>query len=98
MGDTMTDPTRDGRIVRVGVVGAGQISGAYLRTIPGLANLRVTAIADLARALTGGGPHRADGRLAYHVLDVMESLLCAARNGDSAPRRRHLRPIGQDHA
>lgn len=43
MGDTMTDR----RILRVGVVGAGQISGAYLRTFPGLANLRVTAIADL---------------------------------------------------
>jgi predicted dehydrogenase len=40
-------------------------------------------VSDLARALADGAPHRADGRLAYHVLDVMESLLAAARTGDS---------------
>jgi predicted dehydrogenase len=40
-------------------------------------------VADLARALADDGPHRADGRLAYHVLDVTESLLAAARTGDS---------------
>jgi predicted dehydrogenase len=40
-------------------------------------------VSDLARALALGGPHRADGRLAYHVLDIMESLLGAARKGDS---------------
>lgn len=40
-------------------------------------------VADLARALTDGGPHRADGRLAYHVLDVMESLLLAARSAEA---------------
>ena len=40
-------------------------------------------VADLARALADDTPHRADGRLAYHVLDIMESLLSAARSGDS---------------
>ncbi|MFC1431467.1 Gfo/Idh/MocA family protein [Streptacidiphilus sp. N1-3] len=40
-------------------------------------------VADLARALADGGPHRADGQLAYHVLDVMESLLAAAGSGES---------------
>lgn len=40
-------------------------------------------IADLARAVAHGGPHRADGELAYHVLDVMESLLAAAESGGS---------------
>ncbi|MEY9962444.1 putative dehydrogenase [Streptacidiphilus sp. MAP12-16] len=40
-------------------------------------------VADLARALADGGPHRADGRVAYHILDVMESLLAAARSGES---------------
>ncbi|HWG22757.1 Gfo/Idh/MocA family oxidoreductase [Actinospica sp.] len=49
---------------------------------PGAA--RGYGVADLARALAEGGPHRADGRLAYHVLDIMESLLAAARSGDSA--------------
>ncbi|WP_441248412.1 Gfo/Idh/MocA family protein [Kitasatospora sp. McL0602] len=37
--------------------------------------------ADLAQALALGTPHRADGRLAYHVLDVMESLLESADTG-----------------
>jgi predicted dehydrogenase len=41
-------------------------------------------VADLARALADDVPHRADGRLAYHVLDIMESLLSAARSGESA--------------
>ncbi|MEX3106006.1 MULTISPECIES: Gfo/Idh/MocA family protein [unclassified Streptomyces] len=40
-------------------------------------------IADLARALSRGEPHRADGELAYHVLDIMESLLAAADSGSS---------------
>lgn len=40
-------------------------------------------VADLARAVTLGEPHRADGELAYHVLDIMESLLTAADTGTS---------------
>jgi predicted dehydrogenase len=44
---------------------------------------RGAGIGDLARAVAVGGPHRADGRLAYHVLDVMESLLAAGRSGES---------------
>ncbi|HEX4792043.1 MAG TPA: Gfo/Idh/MocA family oxidoreductase, partial [Actinospica sp.] len=45
---------------------------------------RGAGIGDLARALAaGGGPHRTDGRLAYHVLDVMESLLAAGQSGGS---------------
>jgi predicted dehydrogenase len=38
-------------------------------------------IADLARAIADGTPHRANGELAFHVLDVMESLLAAAESG-----------------
>jgi predicted dehydrogenase len=38
-------------------------------------------VADMARAITDGTPHRADGELAYHVLDVMESLLAAVESG-----------------
>ena len=40
-------------------------------------------VSDLARALGEGVPHRANGRLAFHVLDVMESLLAAAQSGES---------------
>ncbi|WP_279579645.1 hypothetical protein [Fodinicola feengrottensis] len=33
--------------------------------------------------LAGGAPPRASGRLAYHVLDVMESLLASAKSGQA---------------
>jgi predicted dehydrogenase len=42
---------------------------------------RGTGVADLARALANNTPHRANGELAYHVLDVMESLLHATETG-----------------
>lgn len=38
-------------------------------------------VADLARAIAQGDEPRASGELAYHVLDVMESLLAAAGSG-----------------
>jgi len=38
-------------------------------------------LADLARAIRTGTRPRADGELAYHVLDVMECLLAAAETG-----------------
>ena len=44
---------------------------------------RGCGVGDLARALGQGSAHRAHGRLAYHVLDVMESLLTAASSGES---------------
>jgi predicted dehydrogenase len=39
---------------------------------------RGVGLADMARAIRTGEPHRASGTLAYHVLDVLESLLEAA--------------------
>ncbi len=42
---------------------------------------RGIGLADLAAALASNTPHRANGELAYHVLDVMESLLRAADTG-----------------
>jgi predicted dehydrogenase len=38
-------------------------------------------VSDLASALASGSTHRANGELAYHVLDVMEGLLAAAGSG-----------------
>jgi predicted dehydrogenase len=32
---------------------------------------RGTGVLDMARAIRAGRPHRADGALAYHVLDTM---------------------------
>jgi predicted dehydrogenase len=39
---------------------------------------RGTGVADMAEALSTNTEHRASGALAYHVLDIMESLLKAA--------------------
>jgi predicted dehydrogenase len=35
---------------------------------------RGTGVLDMARALRAGRPHRAQGALAYHVLDIMVSI------------------------
>lgn len=45
---------------------------------------RGIGLADMAYALRSGRPHRASGALAFHVLDVMETIFDAARE------RRHL--------
>jgi predicted dehydrogenase len=42
---------------------------------------RGIGLADLAAAVAEGRPHRASGELAHHVLDVMLTLLDAAREG-----------------
>jgi len=44
-------------------------------------NSRGLGVLDLARAVAARRPHRASGEMAYHVLDIMESLLDAARQG-----------------
>jgi predicted dehydrogenase len=44
---------------------------------------RGVGVADMARAIADGTAHRANGELAYHVLDVMESLLASAQSGHS---------------
>jgi predicted dehydrogenase len=48
---------------------------------PGAA--RGYGVSDLASALTTGTTHRANGEIAYHVLDVMEGLLAAAGSGQA---------------
>jgi predicted dehydrogenase len=50
-------------------------AGGYARSSRGY------GLADMARAIRSGGAHRASGDLAYHVLDVMESLLDSAASG-----------------
>jgi predicted dehydrogenase len=39
---------------------------------------RGLGVLDLARALRGGGPHRASGEMALHVLDTMEAIAASA--------------------
>ncbi|QLJ03536.1 Gfo/Idh/MocA family oxidoreductase [Streptomyces sp. NEAU-sy36] len=57
------------------------------RTAPVLGGYRGVArgigVADMAHAIATGTPHRASAELAYHVLDLMESLLAAAESGGS---------------
>ena len=40
--------------------------------------MRIIGVADMAKAIRGNRKNRCNGELAYHVLDVMESLLEAA--------------------
>jgi len=44
-------------------------------------NGRGLGVADMACALRSGRPHRANGDMAYHVLDVMEAIEDACREG-----------------
>ncbi len=44
-------------------------------------NFRILGLADLAHAIRGGRPHRCDGRLAYHVLEVMEAFQRSSDEG-----------------
>ena len=48
---------------------------------PDQANWRCLGLAELAASLTQGTPHRSSGRLALHVLEVMEAILTAAATG-----------------
>ncbi len=44
-------------------------------------NSRGVGLADMARAIRSGCAHRADGDMAYHVLDIMQSFLDASEQG-----------------
>jgi predicted dehydrogenase len=44
-------------------------------------NSRCLGVADMAYALRTGRPHRANGEMAFHVLDVMHAILEASETG-----------------
>ena len=44
-------------------------------------NSRGIGVADMAAAIASGRPHRANERVAYHVLDLMHSIVDAAETG-----------------
>jgi predicted dehydrogenase len=48
---------------------------------PYRANSRGLGVADMAHGLRSGRPHRANGELAYHVLDVMHAIHEASTSG-----------------
>jgi len=45
-------------------------------------NSRGLGVADMAHAMVSGRPHRANGDLTYHVLDVMHAFLDSSRSGN----------------
>jgi predicted dehydrogenase len=74
------DPNGFGGPVRVRRAGAGEwndvpLTHAYTK------NSRGIGVADMAYAMRSGRPHRANGEMAYHVLDVMHAILESAREG-----------------
>lgn len=48
-------------------------------------NSRSLGVADMAHALRTGRPHRANGEMAYHVLDIMQTIHDASREGRHIP-------------
>ena len=50
-------------------------------------NFRGIGVADMALAMRSGRPHRANGELAFHVLDTMQSFLDSAAKGKSVEMR-----------
>lgn len=65
-------------------------------------NSRGIAVADMAYALRSGRDHRANGKLAYHVLDTMHATLDSAREGkhivlESTCERPAPLPVGLRH-
>ena len=44
-------------------------------------NSRGLGVADLANAIRSGRPHRANGDMAFHVLDAMQAFLESAKTG-----------------
>ncbi|MEF2243617.1 MULTISPECIES: Gfo/Idh/MocA family protein [unclassified Paenibacillus] len=74
------DPNRFGGEIRVKRAGASdwsEIPYAY----PNTENARGIGAADMAKAIVTGRKHRANGQLAYHVLEAMHGFHDAASSG-----------------
>jgi predicted dehydrogenase len=80
---SVPDPNGFGGEVRVFTAGAKDWTpAAEVGGYRGAA--RGYGVSDLAGALTSGSAHRANGEIAYHVLDVMETILTAVGSGNAA--------------
>ena len=82
---SMPDPNMFGGPVRIRSLGESEwrempISHAHTE------NSRVLGAADMAVAIRTGRKHRANGDMAFHVLDVMHSVLEASNRG------KHIKP------
>jgi len=74
----LPDPNNFDGEVQVRRAGA-QASETAARTTA--ASTRGTGVLEMARAIRAGRPHRADGALAFHILDVMSAIQEAAGAG-----------------
>ena len=77
---SLPDPNTFGGPVRVRRAGADEWSEVPLTHVYAK-NSRGLGLADMAYALHSGRPHRANGDLAYHVLDLMHAFHDASREG-----------------
>jgi predicted dehydrogenase len=77
---SVPDPNTFGGPVRLRRPGESQWIDVPL-THGYVVNSRGLGLADLANAIRDGHPHRASGDLAYHVLDVMQGIHEASREG-----------------
>jgi len=77
---TVPDPNRFGGTVSLA---RGREPWADVPHTHGFAdgNFRIIGLADMARAIRAGRPHRCDGTLGYHVLEVMEAFERSSREG-----------------
>lgn len=93
---SLPDPNTFGGPLRVRHAGQDQWETVPL-TRPFQDNARGIGLADMLAATERGGPHRASGELAYHVLDVMQTVLDAAEAGRTRAVDSHAdRPAALD--
>lgn len=77
---SVPDPNGFGGVPRIQRAGASEWSDIPL-THRFAANSRGIGAVDMATAIEANRPHRASGELAFHVLDIMEGFLDAAKAG-----------------
>lgn len=77
---SLPDPNTFGGPVHIRRAGAGEWSEIPLM-YGYTENSRGLGVADMAYALRSGRPHRANGEMAYHVLDIMQALHEASQTG-----------------
>lgn len=77
---SLPDPNTFGEPVRIRKAGADEWEEMPLvRGDTG--NIRGIGVEDMAQAMRTGGPHRASGELAFHVLDIMHAFHDASEHG-----------------
>lgn len=81
---SVPDPNTFGGPVRLRRAGSNEWQEIPI-PYPYTANSRGLGVADMAHALRSGRPHRANGAVAYHVLEIMEAIHVASAEGRHVP-------------